>query len=137
MTDDSEVQMRLTAPDEPAPPSIYIDPAQMEWRKDRLDGIWSKDIYDAPDGGLKISLHKFDPGTKVPLHEHADFEMSMVLEGTFDDRDGDGRPGMIILRPAGSTHRAYSPEGGVVLSIYRNSTVISPNKNGAPFAVDV
>lgn len=137
MADKAEVQMRLTKPDEPAPPSIYIDPSKMEWKKDHLDGIWSKEIYAAPDGGLTIALHKFEPGGKCPLHEHTDFEMSMVLEGTFDDRDGEGRPGTIILRPAGSTHRAFSPEGGVVLSIYRNPTVISPQKGGDPYAVGV
>ena len=75
--------------------SRYVDVASLPWESGRWDGIRSKTLMEDPERGLKTALIEWSPGASLPFHEHVEIEQSYVLEGSFEDDDGE--------RPIGKT----------------------------------
>ena len=103
--------------------SHYIDPSSMAWEKTKFPGIDMKMLYNDPVSGFSTWLFRFEPGARVPPHEHTGLEQTWVIEGRFTDHEGEALPGGFVLRPTGSRHSAYAPDGGIILSFFTG-----PNK---------
>jgi anti-sigma factor ChrR (cupin superfamily) len=112
---------RLLA-DELSPASVYVNAVNMEWQETKFPGIRMKELFN--DGnGFQTLLLKMEPGAEVPLHEHQGVEQTYVLEGTFQDDEGETLAGNFVWRPAGNTHVAWAgPNGATVIGIF-----VAPN----------
>jgi len=53
----------------------------------------------------ELALHRIKAGGKAPEHTHRGIEITVVLKGSFSDKDGIYHPGDFILREAGEIHR--------------------------------
>lgn len=99
--------------------SVFVDPAQLSWEPTRFPGVFRKVLFEDPERGLLTALFRFEPGARLPLHEHTDVEQTFVLEGSLSDRQGTVRAGGFVWRPAGSRHEAWSEEGCVILAVFQ------------------
>lgn len=98
--------------------SHYIDAAALDWAPTRFPGISSKVLMRDDARGLMTALFKFEPGAVLPDHVHEDIEQTYMLEGSLCDREGCVRAGEFVWRPPGSRHDAWSPDGGIALSVF-------------------
>jgi anti-sigma factor ChrR (cupin superfamily) len=89
----------------------------MRWENLR-DGVNIHWLYRSGPDGPSAALIKFDPGAKVPLHEHGGYEHIYVLSGSQMDQNGFLETGALMIHPPGSRHSVVSEEGCVVLAIY-------------------
>ena len=103
--------------------SRYVDVAALPWETGRWKGIRSKTLMEDPERGLKTALIEWSPGASLPFHEHIDIEQSYVLSGSLCDEEGECKAGEYVWRPIGNQHRAYSPNGCLLLAIF-----LKPNK---------
>ena len=97
--------------------SRYVDVESLEWEPTPAEGIHMK-VLMKDDRGRMTALIRWQPGAKLPLHLHNDIEQSYVLEGSLADHEGECMAGQFVYRPAGNTHRAWSPNGAVLLAIF-------------------
>ncbi len=98
--------------------SCYIDTSALDWTPTRFPGISAKVLMRDDERGLLTALFKFEPGARLPDHVHEDIEQTYMLEGSLQDEEGMAQAGQFVWRPAGSRHDAWSPDGGVALSIF-------------------
>ena len=103
--------------------SRYLDVAQLPWQETRFPGVTMKVLVEDKESGLVTGLFRFEPGAKLPYHEHVAIEQSWVLEGSLVDDEGEATAGNFVWRPAGNRHDAHSPNGCLVLSMF-----LKPNK---------
>lgn len=103
--------------------SRYVDVDALPWKPTPTEGIDMKILLDIPETGLMTALFRWQPGTKLPLHEHVEIEQTYVLSGSIVDDEGEVREGNYVWRPKGNRHIARSPEGALVLSFF-----LKPNK---------
>ena len=75
-------------------------------------------IYRDGEEGAAAALIRFQPGGRVPLHEHRGFEHIFVLRGSQRDENGRLDAGSLMVHPPGSRHSIVSDEGCLVLAIY-------------------
>ena len=97
--------------------STYLDVSKIEWEPTKYPGVYMKTLYKDPSGKL-TTLTKMDPGAVLPDHRHVGIEQSFVIEGTLVDDDGACTAGNYVWRRAGSVHRAWSPDGCLVLGVF-------------------
>jgi quercetin dioxygenase-like cupin family protein len=81
-------------------------------------GVERRWIYQVDIDGPAAALIRFQPGSRVPLHEHLGFEHILVLSGSQTDEAGLTVAGTLIVNPPGSRHSIVSQAGCVVLAIY-------------------
>ena len=103
--------------------SAYIKPAQMDWKPTRFEKISIKVLYENAEKGEMTCLLKLEPGAYVPFHKHPEVEQSFVLEGSVEDHDGVATAGDYIWRKPGSQHDNRSPNGAVLLAVYRKPNI--------------
>ncbi len=60
------------------------------------------------------------PGSQAPSHTHRGVEVTLVLDGTFEDELGAYKPGDFILRHSSQTHTPRSDEGCLCYSVLDN-----------------
>lgn len=113
--------------------SIYVKPNDVDWRPSQFEGIQIKVLYEKPGTGELTCLLKWQPGARLPFHQHPELEQSFVLEGSFYDHDGVCRAGEFVWRQPGSYHETRSDEGCVLLAVYRKPNVFA---NTAGFGVE-
>jgi anti-sigma factor ChrR (cupin superfamily) len=75
-------------------------------------------LYRDGDQGSAAAFIRFDPGGRVPLHEHRGFEHIFVLEGSQTDENGRLPTGGLMVHAPGTRHSIVSEEGCLVLAIY-------------------
>ncbi len=97
--------------------SVYVDVSKLDWEPSGFPGVEVKVLYRDPTGRL-TSLTRFAPGAVLPAHRHVGLEQSYVLEGTLVDDDGECAAGNFVWRRPGSVHRAWAPEGCLVLGVF-------------------
>ena len=103
--------------------STYINPSQLEWKPTRFEKISIKVLYKDDQKGEMTCLLKLEPGAYVPFHKHPEVEQSFVLEGSVEDHDGVATAGDYIWRKPGSLHDNKSPNGAVLLAVYRKPNI--------------
>src|SRR5438094_9640017 len=114
----------VTPKDKPVLRSQIVRPATMEWQKTRFPGCEAKTLLFDRESGLVTALMRFAPGAVLPDHEHVKIEQTYVLEGKLVDKEGSAaglevRPGEFVWREPGSSHVAWTPEGGLMLAMSR------------------
>ncbi|HTD67593.1 MAG TPA: cupin domain-containing protein [Candidatus Limnocylindria bacterium] len=89
----------------------------LEWEFFRagVDRCW---LYRATAEGPAAVLIRFQPGGRVPLHEHVGYEHIFVLSGAQQDENGNAEAGTLVVNPPGTRHSVISKDGCVVLVIY-------------------
>jgi len=110
----------------------YVDVDALPWIKSVYDGIDIKILFKDESRGLMTALFRWQPGSRLPMHEHTDIEQSFVLEGSLCDDQGECRAGQFAWRPAGSTHEAFSPDGCLILATFQkpNRFLEGPEADG-------
>jgi anti-sigma factor ChrR (cupin superfamily) len=103
--------------------STYVAPAAMEWKPTQFAGIRIKVLYEDAARGEMTCLLRWEPGARLPMHQHPEIEQTWVLEGSFSDHEGTARAGEFVWRKPGSVHETHSEEGAVILAIYRKPNV--------------
>jgi anti-sigma factor ChrR (cupin superfamily) len=93
------------------------DQAQLSWEPMRpgVDVHW---IYRDGDDGAAAALIRFQPGGRVPLHEHRGHEHIFVLSGSQTDENGRLDAGSLMVHGPGTRHRIVSDAGCLVLAVY-------------------
>jgi anti-sigma factor ChrR (cupin superfamily) len=109
---------------EPTPGgSIYIKPDTLAWRPTRFDKVSIKVLYEDLAAGEMTVLVKLDPGAYIPFHMHPELEQAYMLEGAMHDHDGVAVKGDFIWRKGGSKHDNSSPDGALILAVYRKPNI--------------
>ena len=98
--------------------SRYVDVDALPWRKGAGEGIEWKVLLEDNERGLKTALIRWAPGASLPLHEHVDIEQTFILEGSLCDEEGECKAGQYVWRPSGSRHRAWAPNGCLLLAVF-------------------
>ena len=111
--------------------SRYLNVAELPWQETRFEGVTMKVLLEDKDTGLVTGLFRFQPGAKLPYHEHVAVEQTWVLEGSLKDDEGEATAGNFVWRPAGNRHDAWSPNGCLVLSVFlKPNTFLDKNTVG-------
>ena len=99
--------------------SRFVDVESLPWQSTRFPGVEVKILVENPDTGGHTSLTRLAPGAVLPNHEHVGLEQSFVLQGSLVDDQGTVTAGNFVWRPGGSIHSAHSPDGCLVLGIFK------------------
>jgi anti-sigma factor ChrR (cupin superfamily) len=111
-------QEKLTALD-----SRYVTVDDLSWKPTQVPGIDMKILMQDKDAGLLTALFRWEPNTRLPLHEHVEVEQTYVLSGSIQDDEGIVTEGNYVWRPKGNQHYAFSPNGALVLSFFLRPNV--------------
>ena len=103
--------------------SRYVDVASLPWKPTQVKGIDMKVLLKDEQTGLMTALFRWQPGTRLPMHEHVEIEQSWLLEGSLVDDEGEVTAGNFVWRPKGNRHYAYSPHGALVLAMFLKPNV--------------
>lgn len=89
---------------------------QLPWQPFR-EGV---DIYQlySDSKGSAAALLRYQPGAKVPRHDHQGFEHIFVLSGSQTDQNGEHEAGTLVINPPSSNHSVISVSGCIVLAIW-------------------
>lgn len=101
--------MRLN--DDLAKPVVVHTP-RLEWIPSPAAGVDRRMLYRV--GGevaRATSIVRYGPGSAFPRHVHSGGEEILVLEGTFQDEQGDYPAGCYIRNPPGTSHVPASKDG--------------------------
>ena len=109
--------------DLPALASRYLNIEDLPWKETGHTGVAMKVLLEDPESGLLTALFRWDAGAELPDHEHVEIEQTYVIEGSLEDDEGVATAGNFVWRPAGSQHRARSPNGALVLGFF-----LKPNR---------
>ena len=99
----------LTADDEIAG---RIDTRNAQWQPGLVEGLSVLPLDSV--GTTHTALVRWAPGTQFKPHSHWGGEEILVLEGTFQDEQGDYPAGTWLRNPHGSSHRPFSTEGCLI-----------------------
>ena len=99
--------------------SRIVDVDRLPWRDTPYPGVSIKVLLEDEASGLMTALFHWEPGAVLPLHEHTAIEQTYVLDGAFEDADGEVKAGDFVWRPTGSRHEARSPGGALMLGIFQ------------------
>ncbi|QLE85145.1 transcriptional regulator [Shewanella sp. Scap07] len=80
-------------------------------------GKLSRARFDLDDDEMRMSLLHIDKGGSVPTHTHKGFEVTLLLEGSFDDEMGHYSVGDFIWLDGEHTHQPVTQEGCVCLTV--------------------
>lgn len=111
--------------------STIVDVSSLSWLPTAFPGIEVKVLLKDDASGLLTALFKWAPGAVLPLHEHVEIEQSFVLEGSFEDDEGEITAGNYVSRPAGSRHVARSPHGAIVLAMFLKPNIFFKDDGSA------
>ena len=84
-------------------------------------------LYEDEVSGANAALLRFQPGGRVPLHEHTGYEHIFVLSGSQVDENSEAATGSLIINPPGTSHSILSKTGCIVLAIYEKPVKFLPN----------
>ena len=84
-----------------------------------------KEISIPVNDNDSVKLIKMDPGTSVPLHSHSGKEYILVVDGSFNDENGEYKKGDIQINDQNIKHHpiASNSDGCICLSITENDVI--------------
>lgn len=83
-------------------------------------------LYGDGETGPTAALLRFQPGGRVPLHEHTGYEHIFMLSGEQVDEVSKAESGSLIINPPGTSHSILSQNGCIVLAIYEKPVKFLP-----------
>ena len=110
--------------------SRYLDVEALPWKPTPVPGIDMKILVQDKDTGLLTALFRWQPGTRLPLHEHVEIEQTYVLQGSIVDEEGEVTAGNFVWRPKGNRHVATAPNGALVISFFLRPNVFIEEFSG-------
>ncbi|MBT5049133.1 MAG: hypothetical protein HOM58_11590 [Rhodospirillaceae bacterium] len=110
----------------------YVDVDTLPWINTAYDGIEMKILFQDETRGLMTALFRWQPGARLPMHEHVDIEQSFVLEGSLIDHEGICTKGQFAWRPAGSTHDAWTEEGCLIYATFQKPNIFLEGPDSTP-----
>lgn len=69
------------------------------------------------DKKVEIGLYQIQPGGKIPHHRHLSDEITLVLKGSFSDKDGVYKQGDFVVRSANERHQPIATEDEACLCL--------------------
>lgn len=84
-------------------------------------GKISRARVQLPDDERRMSLLQIDKGGSIPHHTHKGFEITLLLEGSFEDEMGQYHKGDFMWLDGEHTHNPVTAEGCVCLTVSSNS----------------
>ncbi len=81
-------------------------------------GVEIARLYGDGQCGPAAALLRYEPGARVPVHDHLGYEHIIVLRGSQRDDGGLYGPGSCLIHAAGTSHAVVSDEGCIVLAIW-------------------
>ena len=97
----------------------------LDWQQFH-SGVHVHWLYRDGDQGPAAAFIRFEPGGRVPLHEHRGFEHILVLQGSQTDENGRLQVGGLKVHAPGTRHSIFSEEGCLVLAIYEKRARFLP-----------
>lgn len=87
---------------------------------DGREGVSIFYLYDARQDaqGSVSALVRYAAGALTPRHQHAGWELVLVLDGELIDDRGSHAPGVLQVYPPGSTHELSSKSGCTFLVVW-------------------
>ncbi len=64
-----------------------------------------------------LRLLRIAPGSKLPLHRHRGNELTMILDGTYDDMLGHFGPGGVADQDGGTNHQPVTSPGAPCICV--------------------
>jgi hypothetical protein len=87
-----------------------------EWVASPMPGVWRRMLDRiGAEVARATSIVRFDPGSAFSAHTHDGGEEYLVLDGIFQDEDGDFPTGFYVRNPPTSTHTPAAREGATIL----------------------
>jgi putative transcriptional regulator len=65
------------------------------------------------------------PGSQIPQHKHQGMEITLVLDGSFNDDGGDYYPGDFIVRTGEDSHAATSDDGCLCFTVLDSPVIFT------------
>lgn len=91
---------------------VVIDTPAAQWHPGLVKGLTVLPLHMF--GTENVALVKWAPGTQFQRHTHYGGEEIFVLEGTFEDEQGQYPQGTWLRNPHGSVHHPFSREGCLI-----------------------
>jgi anti-sigma factor ChrR (cupin superfamily) len=98
---------------------------ELPWQPFR-EGVEIYRLYGDGEDGAAAALLRYQPGAKVPKHDHQGFEHVLVLTGSQSDQNGEHTAGTLVINPPDSHHTVVSDLGCIVLVIWEKPVSIWP-----------
>jgi len=95
-------------------PTALRSVSMMGWQK---MGELSRARLNLNEGSLHSSLLHIDKNGSVPSHTHKGFELTLLLEGSFEDEHGVYQKGDFLWLTNKNTHTPYTREGCLCLTV--------------------
>ncbi|HEY9826449.1 MAG TPA: cupin domain-containing protein [Stenomitos sp.] len=89
----------------------------LPWQPFR-DGVEIYPLYSDGEFGSSAALLRYQPGARIPRHEHQGFEHIIILSGAQSDFYGEYNAGTLVINPPSSNHQVVSQGGCIVLIIW-------------------
>jgi len=103
--------------------SRFVTVDDLPWKPTQVPGVDMKILMQDKETGLLTALFRWEPGARLPLHEHVEVEQTYVLQGAIVDEEGEVAEGNYVWRPRGNQHEATAPNGALVLSFFLRPNV--------------
>ena len=99
--------------------SRFVNVDDLPWEDSIFDGVTFKTLLIDKESGIVTAYLRMEPGASLPDHEHMLIEQAYVMEGSLKCGEGECTAGNFVWRPAGSRHKAWAPNGGLMLAIFQ------------------
>ncbi|CAM9402519.1 unnamed protein product [Ectocarpus sp. 12 AP-2014] len=95
---------------------VSVHTSGMEWAPSPSPSVWRKRVaLEGPqESGRVTSVVRYDANSQFNEHGHPDGEEILVLEGSWQDANGDHPAGTYMLNPEGFRHAPCSRDGCVL-----------------------
>ncbi|MBQ4810661.1 ChrR family anti-sigma-E factor [Pseudoalteromonas luteoviolacea] len=84
-------------------------------------GKVSRARFELDEGPLRSSLLHIKPGGEIPEHTHTGFELTLLLDGTFEDESGQYVPGDFIMLDGRHNHTPKTKDGCLCFTLVDNA----------------
>lgn len=89
---------------------------ESDWVASPMPGVRRRMLDRMGDEVARATtIVRFDPGSAFSPHTHDGGEEYLVLDGTFQDEDGDFPTGFYVRNPPTSSHRPAAHDGATIL----------------------
>lgn len=91
---------------------LIIDTHSLDWAASPATGVWRKHLErESDESGETTSVVRFEKGAGFAHHEHTNGEEILVLDGVFEDENGEYPSGTYLRNPPGSRHAPLCHQG--------------------------
>ena len=127
--------------------SVMVHGSTRKWEPSPAPGVERRKLFRIGDEKARAtSIVRYAPGSSFAPHEHGGGEEFLVLDGVFQDGQGDYPAGTYVRNPPGSSHAPAAEEGAMifvrlwqfrtddaeqVVRMPGEGAVVTPRKGGA------